>query len=226
MAKQVNNPNNLDFVKNLSLKPRDDAFNQKMNEYHTKRKALLDAKPSKYLEPEWDSLRDEMQKFRSGYEKPQLYSLREYMLDNDPDEFQIDQIRDDIDFQGVLDAMQKGEDFEEVTSVNKAGYDSAVREKLLSGMSDSLGLDYDDLYNLWLHGTPIPTKKKKLTTDDIPSTTDQRLVDRERETNSKKLLDRYYKGEFDLGSLHDQLLQVHGGNIKAAFEWLLKNARK
>lgn len=42
---------------------------------------------------------------------------------------------------------------------------------------------------------------------------------------SKKLLNDYYNSKIDLDTLHDQLVKVHG-NIKPAFEWLLKNARK
>lgn len=144
------------LTKEPTLKPRDDAFTQKMNEYHTKRKALLDAKPSKYLEPEWDDLTREMQEFRGGYEKPQLYSLREYLLDSDPDEFQIDEVRDDIDFKGIWDLMQKGGDFYKDASTTGKGFDSAVREKLFSGMADSLGVDYDTIYNQWLYGNKKP----------------------------------------------------------------------
>ena len=137
------------------LKPRDDAFTQKMNEFHTKRKALLDS--NKYLEPEWDALVDEMDAFRSGYEKPKLYSAREYLLDTDPNEFQIDKVRDDIDFKGLWDEMQKGADFYKIASVDGEGFDSDVREKLFNGMSDRLGLDYDDIYYKWL-GRSKPTQ--------------------------------------------------------------------
>lgn len=135
------------------LKQRDDEFNQKMSDYHAKRQALMES--NKYLEPEWDNLVNEMQQFRSGYEKPKLYSAREYMLDNDPNEFQIDKIRDDIDFQGLWDEMKKGRDFYEVASVDGGGFDSDVREKIFNGMADTLGLDYDDIYYKWL-GKPRP----------------------------------------------------------------------
>ena len=137
------------------LKPRDDAYIQKMNEYYAKRNALLDA--DKYLEPDWVALTDEMQNFRNGYEKPKFYSAREYMLDRDPDEFQVQDIRDDIDFQGLWDAMKNGKDFYEVASVNGEGFDSAVREKLFDGMANALGLEYDDVYYQWL-GKPRPKK--------------------------------------------------------------------
>lgn len=49
--------------------------------------------------------------------------------------------------------------------------------------------------------------------------------DYEEQTKSKDLLDRYYNSEMSLDELHDQLIKVHG-NIKPAFEWLLKNARR
>lgn len=228
MAKDINK-----IVSKLApaLKPRDDAFNQKMNEYHTKRKALLDS--DKYLEPEWDSLRDEMQKFRGEYEKPQFYSLREYMLDNHPDEFQIDKVRDDIDFKGLWDLMQKGGDFYHDASVDGKGFDSEVRENLFTGMSDTLGLDYDDVYYKWL-GREKPKVTKNPTYNVNPKDAfnkgqisqgqaDDVLI--ARDNKAKDLLKRYYASEFDLGTLHDQLLKLYDGDIKSAFEWLLANAR-
>lgn len=228
------NPNEIISKLAPTLKPRDDAFNQKMDEFHQKRKALLDAKPSKYLEPEWDALRDEMDAFRSEYEKPQLYSLREYLLDTDPDEFQIDKVRDDIDFKGLWDAMQSDGNIYKLASVDGSGFDSDVREKLMIGMSDKLGVDYDDIYNTWLgrnKKAPIPSNldngnpKKAFNEGKISQgQADDVLI--ARDNKAKDLLKRYYASEFDLGTLHDQLLKVYDGDIKSAFEWLLANARK
>ena len=152
-------------------KPRDDAYNQKMNDFYAQRKALLDAKPSKYLEPEWNKLTEQIQQFREGYEPAKVYSPREYLLDNDIDEFQIDQVRDDISLEDVYNAVQNGEDFYKYASVGGKGFDSAVREKIFSGIADRLGVDYDDIYNAWLgrkksanldNGNPTPYKSKLL----------------------------------------------------------------
>lgn len=150
--------NPIEQAQSLALKPRDDEFNKKMSDFHAQRKALLDSKdPDAYLGPKWNALSDEIRKFRSGYEPSKIDSPREYLLDNDLDEFQIDQVRDDIDFKGLWDAMQKGDDFYKVASVNGDGFDSAVREKIFDAMATKLGLQYDDIYNQWLgrpKGTP------------------------------------------------------------------------
>lgn len=158
-----------------TLKPRDDAYNQKMQEFHNKRKELLDSKPSKYLEPEWNALSKEIQQFRSGYEPSKIDSPYEYLLDNDIDEFQIDQVRDDISLEDLYTAMQNGDDFYKIASRNGQGFDSAVREKIFDGISRKLGIDYDDIYNTWLgrkkrqgteydldNGNPNPYKSKLL----------------------------------------------------------------
>ena len=143
-------------------KPRDDFYNQTMNDYHAKRAALL--KANRYLGPKWNKLSKEIQAFREGYEPAKIYSPREYLLDNDIDEFQIDQVRDDIGFDELWDAMQNGQDFYEYASEGGHGFDSAVREKIFKGMSERLGLDYDDIYNQWLYG-----KRKRPTTKGNPT---------------------------------------------------------
>lgn len=139
-------------------KPRDDAYTQKMNEYYAKRKALLDSHDDKhgYLGPEWNALSDEIRQFREGYEPSKIYSPREYLLENDLDEFQLEDTRDDVSLEDIWNAMQNGEDFYKYASVNGEGFDSAVREKIFSGMSDRLGLDYDDIYDTWLYGKRKP----------------------------------------------------------------------
>jgi len=140
----------------FKLKPRDDSYTKGMNDFHAKRKALLDSKdPDAYLGPQWNQLSDEIKKFRAGYEPAKVYSPREYLLDNDIDEFQIDRVSDDISLEDIWNAMQKGEDFYTKASVDGKGFDSAVREKIFEGMADKLGLDYDDIYYQWL-GKPRP----------------------------------------------------------------------
>lgn len=148
----------LELAQSLVKKPRDDAYTQKMNEYYTKRKALLDSKDDKhgYLGPEWNALSNEIRQFREGYEPSRIYSPREYLLENDLDEFQIENTRDDVSLEDIWNAMQNGEDFYKYASVNGEGFDSAVREKIFSGMSDHLGLDYDNIYDTWLYGKKKP----------------------------------------------------------------------
>lgn len=139
------------------LMPRDDAYKQKMAEFHAKRKAMLDSDDD-YLGPKWNALSDEIKKFRSGYEPSKIDSPHEYFLNNDLDEFQLDQVRDDISFQQLWDEMQKGNDIYKIASVDGQGFDSDVREKIFSAMADKLGLDYDDIYNTWLgRGKPVKT---------------------------------------------------------------------
>ena len=143
--------------KKPALMPRDDAYKQKMAEFHAKRKQMLDSDDD-YLGPKWNALSDEIKKFRSGYEPSKIDSPHEYFLNNDLDEFQLDQVRDDISFQQLWDEMQKGNDIYKIASVDGQGFDSDVREKIFSAMADKLGLDYDDIYNTWLgRGKPVKT---------------------------------------------------------------------
>lgn len=51
-------------------------------------------------------------------------------------------------------------------------------------------------------------------------------VESREESRRKKMLDDYYGGQGDLEQLHSRILSEFNGNIKAAFEWLLKNARR
>lgn len=51
-------------------------------------------------------------------------------------------------------------------------------------------------------------------------------VESKEEGRRKKLLDDYYGGQGDLEQLHTNILNEFNGNVKAAFEWLLKNGRR
>ena len=79
-------------------------------------------------------------------------SLRKAVQIMTPSEYQLDRIRDDISLSQLYDLMKQGKDVYEVASVDGDGFDSDVREKIFTAMSDSLNIDYDDIYNLWLHG--------------------------------------------------------------------------
>lgn len=62
---------------------------------------------------------------------------------------------------------------------------------------------------------------------DYPSAYDYlNEVERLEEGRRKKLLDDYYGGQGDLEQLHTKILSEFNGNVKAAFEWLLKNGRR
>ena len=65
----------------------------------------------------------------------------------------IDQIPEDLTFRKVLDALNNEEDIYDVIGVN----DSVVREEIFILLSDLLEVEYDEIYQLWLHG---PKKDK------------------------------------------------------------------
>ncbi len=68
----------------------------------------------------------------------------------DPQEFQLDLVRDDISLQQLYDSMKEGKDVYEVASVNGEGFDSDVRELLFSAISDALNIPYKTIWNVWL----------------------------------------------------------------------------
>ena len=65
----------------------------------------------------------------------------------------IDQIPEDLTFRKVMDALNNEEDIYDVIGVN----DSVVREEIFILLSDLLDIEYDEIYQLWLHG---PKKDK------------------------------------------------------------------
>ena len=65
----------------------------------------------------------------------------------------IEQIPEDLTFRKVLDALNNEEDIYDVIGVN----DSVVREEIFILLSDLLEVEYDEIYQLWLHG---PKKDK------------------------------------------------------------------
>lgn len=65
----------------------------------------------------------------------------------------IDQIPEDLTFRKVMDALNNEEDIYDVIGVN----DSVVREEIFILLSDLLDVEYDEIYQLWLHG---PKKDK------------------------------------------------------------------
>lgn len=65
----------------------------------------------------------------------------------------IDQIPEDLTFRKVMDALNNEEDIYDVIGVN----DSVVREEIFILISDLLDVEYDEIYQLWLHG---PKKDK------------------------------------------------------------------
>lgn len=65
----------------------------------------------------------------------------------------INQIPEDLTFRKVMDALNNEEDIYDVIGVN----DSVVREEIFMLLSDLLDIEYDEIYQLWLHG---PKKDK------------------------------------------------------------------
>ena len=71
-----------------------------------------------------------------------------------PDEFQLDQVRDDLTIADVWDKMQQGENIYVIASVDGEGFDSDVRETIFNAISEAFHIAYEDVYNTWM-GKPI-----------------------------------------------------------------------
>lgn len=65
----------------------------------------------------------------------------------------IDQIPEDLTFRKVLDGLNNEENIYDIIGVD----DSVVREEIFILLSDLLDVEYDEIYQLWLHG---PKKDK------------------------------------------------------------------
>lgn len=73
----------------------------------------------------------------------------------EPDEFQLDHLRDDITIEEVWKKMQEGEEIYEIASVDGKGFDSAVREGIFGLIEKALGVPYEKVYETWLDVRPI-----------------------------------------------------------------------
>ena len=60
-------------------------------------------------------------------------------------------------FAGALETMAKGGDIYDYMAVG----DSLIRERLFTRLSEMLGLDYDHIYELWLHQAISPELRAK-----------------------------------------------------------------
>ena len=73
-------------------------------------------------------------------------SLKEWYLEaHASDEMGSD--LNDITFKELYVAMYRGRDFYDIIGVG----DSLIRERVFLKLADCLGLEYDDIYNLWLN---------------------------------------------------------------------------
>lgn len=77
-------------------------------------------------------------------------SLRKAVEIMTPDEFQLDRIRDDVTLEDIWRAIKDGKDFYDEASVDKRGFDSAVREKIFDAITQAFNIDYDRIYDTWL----------------------------------------------------------------------------
>lgn len=73
-----------------------------------------------------------------------------------------EEINDEITFEELLDRMQKGDDFYELIGEG----DSIIRERIFNILLNILqnmdyDIEYDDIYYLWLNGTPLKLNKKE-----------------------------------------------------------------
>ena len=65
--------------------------------------------------------------------------------------FYYARLRNDITLKEVWEKMKAGEDIYELASVDGKGFDSAVREGIFVMLEMVLGVNYDTIYNTWLH---------------------------------------------------------------------------
>ncbi len=86
--------------------------------------------------------------------------LRDAYKIYDPEEFQLDLIRNDITVEELWKRMQNGESVYVIASVDGEGFDSVVREGIFNIIEQALNIEYDTIYNTWLN-------PKKLTEDTI-----------------------------------------------------------
>lgn len=80
-----------------------------------------------------------------------LDNIRDYCVEKHPSDelgFELNSIT----FADVAHAMNKGWDVYSVLGV----CDSSIREMVFEGLSDRLGVDYNTVYNKWLHPDEYP----------------------------------------------------------------------
>lgn len=56
-------------------------------------------------------------------------------------------INEKITFKGLLEDIKKGLDVYMSIGV----FDSVIRERVFEGLSESMGIDYDTIYDLWIY---------------------------------------------------------------------------
>ena len=78
-------------------------------------------------------------------------NIKKWVAENYPTEFQIDLIKPDLSFKQLWEMMKDGKDVYKVASVDGNGFDSAVREEIFNGMSETLNIRYDTIYHTWLN---------------------------------------------------------------------------
>ena len=101
-----------------------------------------------------------------------------YMKNFPEDSFLFDDLRDDTTVQDVVDSLNKGEDIYQVIFGDQGG-DSIVRENIFGYLADTLNVDYEDIYNLWVH----PEKAKKL--QEAEDVEDKKDVDEDEIKNTE-----------------------------------------
>ena len=88
-----------------------------------------------------------------GGRKPLNSSVFAYYTSAFPTDTLGIEIKQTVTFADVLDAISNQRDVYETLGV----HDSLVRERVFEELSKRLGKDYDDVYELWLHGDPTLT---------------------------------------------------------------------
>ena len=109
--------------------------------------------------------------------------VRDWVKQNYPEEFQLDQIKYPMTFQELYDSWKGGDDddFYEIASQDGKGFDSDVREEIFNGFVENLGGEYDDYYYKWLgkqNPNSLYNKLKKPATPEYQSKFKAKYPDR------------------------------------------------
>ena len=83
--------------------------------------------------------------FKQSYDMEN--NLRLYYLEHHSDDVLGEKINENITFENLLLCLDKGECVYELIGI----HDSLIRERLFTGLSKSIGCEYNDIYTRWLN---------------------------------------------------------------------------
>lgn len=122
-----------------------------------------------------------------------------------------DEINPNLVFESIYHSLKKGDDIYSVLGVG----DSLVRERVFGELADIYGVDYGDIFEMWLDNSE---EDRDIVIDDSkPSDISVESTDKDK--IGFKWIEDYKQGLFDLPELHRRILILFDGDYKAAVEW-------